>query len=40
MNKIAGTGGIDFTRIGQILLFVLALYADQFAFSAFSRDGS
>ena len=26
MAKIQGTGGIDFTRIGQILLFVLGLY--------------
>ena len=34
-NKIAGTGGIDFTRIGQILLFVLALYAISSLFSFF-----
>ena len=34
-NKIAGTGGIDFTRIGQILLFVLALYAISSIFSFF-----
>ena len=26
MAKIQGTGGIDFTKIGQILLFVLGLY--------------
>ena len=26
MEKIRGTGGIDFARIGQILLFVLGLY--------------
>ena len=26
MAKIAGTGGIDLTRISRILLFVLALY--------------
>lgn len=26
MEKVRGTGGIDFTRIGQILLFVLGLY--------------
>lgn len=26
-NKISGTGGIDFEKIGQILLFVLAMYA-------------
>jgi ATP-binding cassette subfamily B protein len=26
MNKISGTGGIDFTRIGHILLLVLCLY--------------
>lgn len=26
MNKIQGTGGIDFTLIGRILLFVLGLY--------------
>ena len=25
--KIAGTGSIDFTRIGRILLFLLGLYA-------------
>ena len=34
-NKIAGAGGIDFTRIGQILLFVLALYAISSLFSFF-----
>ena len=34
-NKIARTGGIDFTRIGQILLFVLALYAISSLFSFF-----
>ena len=34
-NKIAGMGGIDFTRIGQILLFVLALYAISSLFSFF-----
>lgn len=27
MNKVAGNGGIDFSKIGQILLLVLALYA-------------
>lgn len=27
MRKIQGTGGIDFTKIGRILLFTLALYA-------------
>ena len=26
MAKIAGTGGIDLTKIGQILIFVLGLY--------------
>ena len=26
MAKVAGTGGIDFTYIGKILLFVLGLY--------------
>lgn len=32
MDKIAGTGGIDFERIGQILLAVLALYVLSSAF--------
>ena len=26
MNKIAGTGGIDFDYIAKVLLFTLALY--------------
>ncbi len=33
MEKIAGTGGIDFARIRQILLFVLALYVCSAAFN-------
>lgn len=33
MAKIAGTGSIDFSRIGQILLFVLGLYACSSLFS-------
>lgn len=33
MEKIAGTGGIDFTRIGQILLLVLGLYICSALFS-------
>ena len=33
MAKISGTGGIDFTKIGQILLFVLALYLCSAAFN-------
>lgn len=33
MAKIAGTGSIDFARIGQILLFVLALYVCSAVFS-------
>lgn len=34
-NKITGTGGIDFTKIGEILIFVLALYAISSIFSFF-----
>lgn len=33
MAKIQGTGGIDFTYIGQILLFVLGLYVCSAAFN-------
>lgn len=33
MNKIQGLGGIDFTKIGKILLFVLALYLGSAIFS-------
>ena len=33
MSKIQGQGGIDFTRIGKILLFVLALYLGSAVFS-------
>lgn len=33
MKKITGTGGIDFSYIGKILLIVLALYAASFLFS-------
>lgn len=33
MRKIQGTGGIDFARIGKILLFTLALYASAAIFS-------
>ncbi|WP_298483539.1 ABC transporter ATP-binding protein [uncultured Ruminococcus sp.] len=33
MAKIHGTGGIDFTKIGQILLFVLGLYLFSALFS-------
>ncbi len=33
MKKITGTGGIDFSYIGKILLIVLALYAVSFLFS-------
>ena len=33
MNKIQGQGGIDFARIGKILLFVLALYLGSAIFS-------
>lgn len=33
MQKIAGTGGIDFTLIGKILLTVLALYAGSALFN-------
>lgn len=33
MSKIQGTGGIDFTKIGQILLFVLGLYVLSAVFS-------
>ncbi|WP_295214406.1 ABC transporter ATP-binding protein [Ruminococcus sp.] len=33
MAKIQGTGGIDFTKIGQILLFVLGLYLFSSLFS-------
>ena len=33
MAKIQGTGGIDFTYIGQILLFVLGLYVCSVAFN-------
>ncbi len=35
MAKIAGTGGIDFARIGKILVFVLGLYVCSAAFSFF-----
>lgn len=33
LRKIAGTGGIDFTKIGKILIFVLLLYAFSALFS-------
>jgi ATP-binding cassette subfamily B protein len=33
MNKISGTGGIDFTRIGHILLLVLCLYLGSAVFN-------
>ena len=33
LSKIAGTGGIDFTKIGKILIFVLLLYAFSALFS-------
>lgn len=33
MKKVNGTGGIDFTLIGKILLFTLALYVTSVAFS-------
>ena len=33
MAKVTGTGGIDFTRIAQILLFLLALYVCSAVFS-------
>lgn len=33
MAKIQGTGGIDFGKIGQILLFVLALYLGSAVFN-------
>ena len=33
MNKIQGLGGIEFTKIGKILLFVLALYLGSAIFS-------
>lgn len=33
MAKIAGTGGIDFSHIGKILIFVLCLYAGSSVFS-------
>ena len=33
MNKINQTGGIDFTKIGQIILFALGLYVISAAFS-------
>lgn len=33
MNKISGNGGIDFTKIGQILLFLLGLYIISALFS-------
>lgn len=33
MSKIGGTGGIDFTKIGYILLSVLGLYLISSAFS-------
>ncbi len=33
VNKISGTGGIDFGRIGQILLFTLGLYVCSALFS-------
>lgn len=33
MHKIQGTGGIDFTKIGKILLMTLALYIASAAFS-------
>lgn len=35
MAKISGTGGIDFARIGNILLFTLALYAVSSCFQLF-----
>ena len=35
MNKVAGTGGIDFTLIGKILLFTLGLYIISAVFSFF-----
>ena len=35
MNKVAGTGGIDFTLIGKILLFTLGLYIISVVFSFF-----
>ena len=38
MAKFAGTGGINFGRIGEILLFLLGLYADIFvSVTAFSK---
>lgn len=33
MRKVQGTGGIDFTRIGQILIFLLGLYVVSAGFS-------
>lgn len=33
MKKIAGTGGIDFTRIGKILLLTLGLYLTSTVFN-------
>lgn len=33
MKKVNGTGGIDFTLIGKILLFTMALYVTSVAFS-------
>ena len=35
MNKVAGTGGIDFTLIGKILLFTLGLYIISAVFNFF-----
>lgn len=33
MNKINGTGGIDFTKIGQIILWVIGLYGTSAVFN-------
>ncbi len=33
MNKINGTGGIDFTKIGKIILWVIGLYGTSAAFN-------